>query len=85
MTASVVSGIALALKLFEVEEGLAPRQEFRSAAMAMGLGVAMRDEAVGVVTCSPCINAGASRFYDATIVTPPRRLCPSLSMFLAAL
>src|SRR5262245_10230756 len=48
VAADVVGRIALALELFEAEKGLAPRQRFRSAAMAMGLGVAMGVEAVGV-------------------------------------
>jgi hypothetical protein len=49
VAADVVGGIALAVQLFESEAGLARRQDFWTATMAMGLGVAVRVEAVGVL------------------------------------
>jgi hypothetical protein len=55
---TVVGGIRLAIHLFEAEADLTRRQNLWDAAVAMGLGVAVRIEAVGVFS-------GASNGDDA--------------------
>ena len=49
-TANVVGGIMLAIQLFEAQPDLMRLENIRGAAMAMGLGVTVRVEAVGILS-----------------------------------